>query len=240
VLKIDAADLPAFSLTRAVEADAGARVLALSNLFGVATGSEAASVQRGTISIRTQLDARRGAYETPYHGPIYVLDVVTNNPGAAGGALVTQHGELLGMLGKELRNAMNNSWLNYAIPIAQLRGPVEEIRAGKFVASDDSPADKKPQRPISLAMLGLDLVPEVVAHTPPYVDHVAPDSPAARAGVRTDDLVLLVGDHLVQSCHALRTELERIDFEDPLHLTVLRGQEMLEFTLRSAAARGTP
>ena len=60
-------------------------MLALSNLFGVATGNEPASVQHGTVSVVTRLDARRGMFETPYHGPVYVLDLVTNNPGAAGG-----------------------------------------------------------------------------------------------------------------------------------------------------------
>ena len=112
-------------------------MLAFSNLFGVATGNEPASVQKGTISVVTRLEARRGAFETPYHGPVYVLDVTTNNPGAAGGALVTRQGELAGMLGKELRNALNNTWLNYAVPIAELRQSVDEIRAGKFVARRD-------------------------------------------------------------------------------------------------------
>ena len=44
-------------------------MLAFSNLFGVATGDEPASVQHGVIAAKTRLDARRGAYDTPYHGP---------------------------------------------------------------------------------------------------------------------------------------------------------------------------
>ncbi len=86
VLKIESAGLPHFELRDAVAVSAGARVLALSNCFGVATGDEPASVQHGTVSIVTRLDARRGVFESPYHGPVYVLDLVTNNPGAAGGA----------------------------------------------------------------------------------------------------------------------------------------------------------
>ena len=41
----------------------------------------------GWITVRTTLAARRGAYATPYQGPVYVLDAMTNNPGAAGGVL---------------------------------------------------------------------------------------------------------------------------------------------------------
>jgi len=233
VLKIDAAELPWFDLSAAVEAQSGTRVLAFSNLFGVATGSESASVQHGVVSVRTTLEARRGVFETPYDGPVYVLDAVTNNPGAAGGVLVTQRGDLVAMLGKELRNAGNSTWLNYAIPIDQLRGSVEAIRAGKFVARGEEEPDKKPQRPLSLSMLGIVLVPDVVERTPPYIDEVRSDSPSASAGIRADDLVMLVNDRLIRSCKALRAELEYVDYEDQVKLTVLRGHELLEFVLQA-------
>jgi len=238
VLKIEAAGLPYFDLRQAVDAEAGTRVLALSNLFGVAMGNEPASVQRGTISVKTRLEARRGVYEIPYDGPVYVLDAVTNNPGAAGGALVTRRGELVAMLGKELRNALNSTWLNYAVPIDQLRGTVEQIRAGKFVVRKSEEAAKKPARPLTLGMLGIVLVPDVVERTPPYVDAVAPNSPAAKAGVQPDDLVVLVGDRFIPSCKALAGELQYIDFEDQLRLTVLRGQQMKEFVLQGSPKDG--
>lgn len=234
VLKIDAKDLPYFDLAAAAEGQPGDRILALSNLFGVATGNEPVSVQHGTIAVRTDLDARKGVFETQYHGPVYVLDVVTNNPGAAGGMLVTRRGEPLGMLGKELRNGQNNTWLNYAIPVAQLRKSVDDIRAGKFVARQDGLQRKRPEKAASLARLGMRLVPDVVDRTPPFIDGVQSDSPAFRAGLRPDDLIMLIGDRIVQTCKAVRTELEFIDYEDPVTLTVLRGQEIRELTLRPA------
>ena len=149
---------PHFDLAAGVPAEAGNRVLAFSNLFGVATGDEPASVQHGIIAVKTRLDARRGTFETPYHGLVYVLDAMTNNPGAAGGALTNQHGELLGMLGKELLNAQNNIWLNYAIPIDELKASVEQIIAGKFRPGEDKPP-LKPQDAVDLAGLGLVLCP---------------------------------------------------------------------------------
>ena len=66
-------------------AEAGTRVLAFSNLFGVATGDEPASVQHGIVAVKTRLEPAAASFETPYHGPVYVLDAMTNNPGAAGG-----------------------------------------------------------------------------------------------------------------------------------------------------------
>ena len=177
VLKIKAADLPYFDLDRAAKADVGANVLALTNLFNVALGDEPASVQHGVVSAIAKLEARRGAFETPYNGPVYVLDAKTNNPGCAGGALVNRRGELLGMLGKELRNSMNNTWLNYAIPIEELRSSVDAIRNGKFVAERETTTARKPSQSTTLQALGIVLVPDVLERTPPFVELVRANSP---------------------------------------------------------------
>lgn len=234
VLKIDATGLPHFDLANAVRLDAGARVLALSNIFGVAIGNEPASVQHGIVSALARLEARRGAYETPYHGPVYILDATTNNSGAAGGALVNGRGELAGMLGKELRGALNHTWLNYAIPIAELRPSVEAIQTGKLITQSEADTRHRPLRSLDLESLGIVLIPDVLERTPPYVDHVRPDSSAAASGVRPDDLIVLLGDRLVQSCKALRSELEYVDYEDPVRLTILRGHVMIEFSLQAS------
>jgi len=240
LLKIDATDLPYFDLAAAAEVESGARVLALSNVFGVATGDEPASVQHGVVSVKTALAARRGVFETPYRGPVYVLDAMTNNPGAAGGALITRQGDLLAMLGKELRNSLNNTWLNYAVPISELRGSIDEIRAGKFDPTRPDEPGARPQRSLQLAMLGIVLVPDVLQRTPPYVDQVRPGSPAAEADIRPDDLVLLLGERLVQSCKSIGEELRFIDYEDPLRITVLRGQDLLEVVLQAKIAEESP
>lgn len=237
VLKVEGKELPCFDLRQAVTAESGTRVLAFSNLFGVAVGNEPLSVQRGTIAVRTHLDARRGAFETPYNGPVYVVDMVTNNPGSAGGALVTCRGELVAMLGKELRSAANHTWLNYAVPIEQLRDSVDQIRAGKLVATPEEPTRPKPARALTFADLGISLVPDVLQRTPPYVDQVRPGSAAAKAGLRPDDLVVLLNDRLVPSCKALGAELEYVDHEDPVRLTVLRGPELLQFVLQASAGK---
>ena len=64
---------------------------------------------------------------------------MTSNPGSAGGVLVTRDGRLLAILGKELRNRHNNTWLNYAIPIAELRASVDAILAGGVAAAPAVP-----------------------------------------------------------------------------------------------------
>ena len=220
-----------FSLAEAREAQVGERVLAFSNLFGIATGREMASVQKGVVMARTRLDARRGTFASVYQGPIYVMDAMTNNPGAAGGALTDFSGHLLGMLGKELRDARANVWLNYAIPAGQLKESVENILSGKSIARTDS-AKATVDRPHSLLALGIVLVPDVLPKTPAYVDSVKPDSVSAKAGLAGDDLVLFVNSTRITSQAALRQELSTVDRGDPLVLLVQRGNELKEFILR--------
>lgn len=238
VLKIEATDLPHFDLAETVVAQPGTRVLAFSNLYGVAVGDEEASVLHGIVSVVTKLNARRGAFATPYDGPAYVLDAMTNNPGAAGGALIDYHGRLLGMLGKELRHTQSNIWLNFAIPTAELRATAKAIRDGKYVRKAPDEQAAKLSDPQSLDLLGITLVPDVLQRTPPYVDAVAPGSSAAAAGVRPDDLVLFVNNRITQSCEMVRKELELVHRVDPVKATLLRGQELVEVTLQ-AAVRST-
>ena len=231
VLKIDGAELPHFQLDQSVEAETGTRVLAFSNLFNVAIGDEPASVQKGAIAARANLAARRGAYETPYTGPVYVLDAMTNNPGAPGGALTDQSGNLLGLLGKELRNSQTNVWLNYALPIGELKETVAAIQGGRFMPRPPDDPAKKSQMPHSISLLGVVLVPDILERTPPFIDEVRSGSPAGLAGLRPDDLLVFVNGKLVQTCKALKSELQFIDRDEHLKITIMRGQELFEVTL---------
>jgi serine protease Do len=231
VLKVDAQDLEHFNLDEAVALNPGQRVLAFSNLYGVATGNEPASVLRGIVAAKSDLAARRGAFETNYRGQVYVLDAMTNNPGAAGGALTDRNGQLAGLLGKELRNSQTNTWLNYAIPISELVTAVVDIRAGKLRSAARDDTAKKPKEALDLASLGVQLVPDFLPKTPPFVESVRAASPAAKAGIRTDDLILFVNEQLVSSHKQVVDELTFIDRVDSVRLTLQRGQELLEVQL---------
>ena len=239
VLKIEAEGLPHFDLASSIGIGPGTRVLGFSNAFKVATGDEPVSVIHGIVAAKTNLVARRGAFESPYTGPVYVVDAVTNNSGAAGGALTTWDGRLVGMIGKELKNTQTNTWLNYVMPITELRDMVEQIISGNFRSkkaedeADDAPLSvkKRPKR-YEPTDFGLVTIPDVVSRTPAYVDRVLPGSLADEAGVRSNDLILFVGDNLVQSCRALKDELGRLESGDQLKLVVRRDDNLVTFTIK--------
>lgn len=231
VLKIEAQDLPHFNLDATASLNAGDRVLAFSNLFGIAFGEERASVLHGVVSAKSPLTARRGAFKTPYRGPAYILDAMTNNPGAFGGAVTDSQGRLAGLIGKELRDSRTNAWLNYALPIEELLPSIDAIREGKLAPRDDLENAAMPVDPVTLQSTGLELVPDVLDKTPPFVSYVRFDSPAAKAGVRPDDLVLFVNGQIVPSVAQFRLEIAQTDKADGLQLTLQRGDELVEAEL---------
>jgi serine protease Do len=239
VLKIegDNLELPWFDLRESADASPGTRVLAFSNMFKVATGDEPVSVVHGVVAARARLSARRGAFGAAYEGPVYIVDAVTNNPGAAGGALTTLDGHLVGMIGRELRNTESNTWVNYAVPLTQLREPISEIIAGRGPPPASKSDDANLPR-FSAIDLGLVMVPDVVYRTPAYVESVVPGSPAAKAGVVTEDLVVFVNDELVQSNRTLKTILGRIESGDTLRLVVRRKEKLVPLELRVPDHRG--
>jgi serine protease Do len=240
VLKVEGKDFPYFDLAHVATAVEGTRTLAFSNLFGIAVGEEPASVQRGIVAAVTALEARRGVFESLYTGRVYVVDAMTNNPGAAGGALTNLHGELLGMIGKELRNARNNTWLNYAVPIRELAASIEQIRAGKAPPIPNNSTEKRLPNAMTPAALGIVMVPNILPRTPPFIESVRRGSPADKAGVKPDDIVLFIDEQLIQSVAALDAVLGRIAMDDRIRLTVERDRQLVEVTLEVPPEEQTP
>lgn len=228
-LPLEDEQIPAFDLADAATAKVGDRVLALSNLYNIAAGDEPVSVLQGVVTAIAPLAARRGGFVSNYHGNVYVVDAAANNPGAAGGALVDWQGRLLGVLGKELKSSATGAWLHYALPIGEIAAAVDRLRAGDTI---ENPTDAPlASEPITLAQLGIVLVPDVLPRTPPFIDAIFPDSPAARAGLRPDDLVVDVAGESTASCKAVGDIMARHERFDELSLSVLRDGELIGVSL---------
>lgn len=235
VLSLDAADLPSFPLDQTEPADVGTRIFALSNLFAVAVGDERVSTQHGIIAARVPLAARRGSYEVPFTGDVYILDCTTNNPGSPGGAVIDRRGRLIGMLGKELRATSSGIWLSYAIPVGELARGYQDIVAGSVQAPESATAVSfDPRR------LGIVLVPDLLDKTPPFIESLIPGSPGEKAGLVPDDLVIAVAGMAVQSRQALQQALGRLAVGDPVRLSVVRQGDVVEVDLGARPQDGGP
>lgn len=247
-------DLPYFKFAQEAArkpASVGTWVLALSNCFQVATRDEPMSVQHGTIAAYTELHGRRGVFSAPYQGKVYFLDAVVCNPGSAGGALANRKGELLGLLGRELKNRLSDTWINYAVPIQATTEIIRKNKAGKEMTVKVTMADfvrdamagkyirgkRKELAKKGGGYHGIVLVPNVVAVTPPFVDAIEKDSPAAKAGLQQDDLIVYVDGELVQSIKDFNRLMETYGPNEQMRIDVQRGGRLETVTLKLAPLR---
>ena len=239
LLKIDAATPDHFTLAAESPVDQGDWVLAVSNAFNVAGPEEPLSVNLGIVSLIADLEARHRTQDVPYEGEILLIDAITSNPGAPGGALVTADGRLAGMLGKLFQSTSTNTRINYAVPAPLLRefvtAPEEPVAVGPTASGDtpQAPAVKKPY-------LGVGLFTLSGKSAPAYVDRVAPGSPAAAAGLRKDDLLLAVGSTVVRSCKDCEEAFDALAPGQPARLLVKRGREVLTLTVTPTAKEDQP
>lgn len=230
LLKVPDSGLVGMPLDPPAPAKIGQRVFALTNLYGIAAGNEACSAQKGVVMAIAPLTSRRGAMKTLYQGKVLVIDVMTNNPGATGGALIDLKGRLVGIIGKELRDEQAGIWLNYALPADIVKTSVDQMLTGE---SDNSVnAATAVDQPHRLNDLGLAMIPDVLPKTPAFVDGVKADSIAARAGLQANDLILLVNETRVDSRKALEKLLATINRRDSFTLLVQRGQELVRIQVR--------
>ena len=246
-------------------AQPGDWVVALSNTFEIALRDEPLSLQRGVVSAYTKLAGRRGIFDFPYTGEVYVVDAITNNPGAAGGALLDLKGHLRGVIGREIKNSLSDTWMNYAIPITAK----VDIKT-KEVVKDKDGRETEVEKTITVSMpefvslgmqgkykpapsrskisgeggyTGIIFVPNVLPRTPAYVEDVVPGSPAAKAGFRPDDLVSFVDGEPIASINVFNEWLKKNTRPGQvIRVEVRRGEALqtLELTLGQHPAKPSP
>lgn len=249
LLKIDTSELPAFDLSADPPVSPGQWVVAASNVFKVADGPEPVSVAAGLLAARAPLDLRRGTQDVTYSGPVLITDVIISAPGCAGGALVDVEGRLIGVIGKALKAARTNTYVNYAIPVAEVAAFVrgEQLAGGAGAAGaaggsapglrDESiaPAPRVQRR--TALELGIHMLTVGGRTKPAYVERVRPGSPARQAGLRADDLILAVGGQPIATCEDFTSVLGDVDPTAALELSVKRGDEVLVVTIPANGAQ---
>jgi S1-C subfamily serine protease len=232
LLKVEAETPEYFELEEKPVAAKGDWILGVSNAFKVADGSEPLSVNVGVLSLRTRLDARRGYQDFPYDGDVYLIDAITSNPGAAGGAVINIDGKLVGMIGKVIESRATNTRLNYAIPADMLKRFVAGTENDTAVASASPPPMTGQSTELGIRLFDLG-----GRKSPAYIDRVLPGSPAAQAGLKTDDLVVSIAGQVVRDGGDFRRIVQMLRPGSEVIVEVKRKNDVLSVKLTPAAAK---
>ena len=224
LLKIEAnRDLDFFQLSDKPVSEKGDWVVALSNAFKVANESEPMSAMIGIISLRSSIEARLNDRDVAYKGPLVLIDAITSNPGAGGGAVVNAKGQLVGMIGKLINSSETNTRINYAVPSSTLKQFTENKieQAATTMASTESSKVLLGQ-----ADLGIVLFSMGSRNDPAYIDRVRRGSPAAKLRLKPDDLVVALDGVQIGTVQEYQKTVERLTPDVEVTIVVKRGSKL--------------
>lgn len=227
LLKIEVKTPDYFDLNEAASLEPGDWILGISNCFKVADGAEPLSVNIGVLQLRTRLEARRGVQDFPYNGDVLLIDAITSNPGAAGGAVVGVDGKLAGMIGKVIEGVNTNTRLNYAAPTNLLHTFLTKPEELEVVPAPPAVSDKPGE-------LGIRLFGLAGRRGPAYVDRVVAGSAAAAAGIKSDDLVISLDGKAIKSGDDFQRVAGAIKSGQQVQMVVKRKNDLVTVQLTAA------
>jgi serine protease Do len=210
IIKIDARqDLPTVSLGDSDRLDVGEWVMAIGNPFGLDH-----TVTSGIVSAKGRRIGN-GPYED------FIQTDASINPGNSGGPLVNMRGEVVGINTAIFSQSGGNIGIGFAIPTNLVKDLLPQLRAkGKIVRGFLGATIQKVTPEIAETM-GLKQAQGAL------VADLTKDGPAARAGVKTGDVILALDGKEIRDSADLPLQVARLAPGKTVQAKVVRdGKEL--------------
>jgi Do/DeqQ family serine protease len=223
VLKIEAVGLPVLPIDAGTNVQVGDLVLAIGDPFGVGQ-----TVTNGIVSAlaRTQVGGE---------GSLYIQTDAAINPGNSGGALVDMNGNLIGINTMILSGSGSSAGVGFAIPGALVRQVVQAAVGGSHTVVQPWLGVRGQEVTGEIASsLGLDRPQGVL------VADVYPGGAAARAGLRSGDVIMSVDGQPVNDQTALDYQVATRPAGGQVTLQVRRGKEVKAYPVQVEPAPNLP
>ncbi len=223
VVKVVGSRLPVATLGDSSRVRPGEWAIAIGNPLGLDN-----TVTAGIISAIQRTNAVGEGQRVPY-----IQTDAAVNPGNSGGPLINERGQVIG-INTAIRQAPG-AGLSFAIPINTARQIADQILQRGYASH--------PYIGVRLQALTPQLAREINASTDecrvPEVNGVVvvdvmANSPAARGGLRPCDLIEKVGETTVKNPSEVQLAVDRGQVNQPLALTVRRGEARETLTVRPA------
>ena len=215
VLKVDAENLPYMKFGDSEELQVGEMVLAIGSPLGAAL---AHTVTQGIVSAKGRADLNilgADGFEN------FIQTDAAINRGNSGGPLVNMSGELVGINTAIASQSGGFQGIGFAIPSNMARNVMQSIiEKGRvirgFVGISFQPVDESLARALDLPQARGIIVTEVVD-----------DSPASKAGLRSEDVIIQFNGRNIQSPSDFRRRVAEMMPGTEITLTLIRdGDEM--------------
>ncbi len=231
VVKIKGQNLPVAPLGNSSELNVGDWAIALGNPLGLDN-----TVTLGIVSTLNRSSSQVGI---PDKRLDFIQTDAAINPGNSGGPLLNERGEVIGINTAIRADAQG---IGFAIPIDKAKAIKDALAKG----------EKIPHPYIGIRMLSLS--PEIAKQfntdpnspiTVPEINgvlvvQVAPNSPAAAAGLRRADAIVEINGQPVTTAEQLQKVVESSQIGQTLRFKVQRGGQTQQLSVRPGELRDAP
>jgi len=217
VLQIEARDLTALRLGDSDQLNVGDYVLAIGNPFGIGQ-----TVTSGIISALGRSGLSPEGYED------FIQTDASINPGNSGGALVSLHGELIGLNTAIIGPTGGNVGIGFAVPSNMARAVMDQITKYGEV--------RRGRLGIEMADLNAEIARKlgVSSLSGAVIAGVQAGSPAEKAGLRQSDIVTAMNGRAINTAAELRARLGLTPVGDEVEFRISRGAESRTLRMRVA------
>ena len=218
VIKIEPEEeLPAVSLADSEVLQPGEWAIAIGNPLGLDN-----TVTTGIVSATGRSSAQVGVGDKRVS---FIQTDAAINPGNSGGPLLNAKGEVIGINTAIIQNAQG---LGFAIPINTARDVAEELIATGKVEHSFLGIQMAQLSPELKQQLKSEKNLEVNADEGVLIVDVVPDSPAAKAGLKSGDIIReIAGEEIVKS-EEVQQAVAKTDVGEELALTLQRDGKQID------------
>lgn len=219
IVKIDAKNLPAVKIGDSDKLKVGEWVAAIGSPFGLDN-----TVTAGIVSALSR------NLPSDTYVPFIQTDVAVN-PGNSGGPLFNMKGEVVGINSQIFSTSGGFMGLSFSIPIDLAMQIKDQLVAnGKVVRGYIG---------VNIQELNQDLADSFKLKTPQgaLVTKVTKDGPAAKAGLKTGDVITKVDDKVIQNSIQLPAIISSTKVGTPVTLTIIRNSQEMKLPVTVAALK---
>jgi len=215
VLKIDEENLPTVAFGRSSDLRLGQTVLAIGYPFSVG--------QTVTMGIVSGLAKQLGDVGVNLDVGFIQTDAAIN-PGNSGGALINTNGELIGINTLIVSNTGSYAGLGFAIPIDLARAIMNDIIQHGKVVRGYLGIGMDELTPEKAEFFGLEDAQGVIVTT------VAKGSPAMKAGIKVNDVIVAINGANIKNMNDLRMTIQSLEAGSSADIGIMRDGRRLGVT----------